>query len=53
MPVSSWNIGRICPNSPEFSVEVVEATVMNSCAAAGKAASMASADATPRRPERR
>ena len=35
IPVASRKIGRMCPNSPEFSVEVVEATVMNSWAATG------------------
>ena len=37
IPVFAWNSGRMCAKRPEFSVEVVEATVMNSCAAAGRA----------------
>jgi hypothetical protein len=38
MPVFVSNIGSMCLNSPECSVEVVEATVMNFCALALAAA---------------
>ena len=31
MPLAPVNAGKRCPKSPDSSVEVVEATVMNSC----------------------
>jgi hypothetical protein len=37
MPDSWVKIGRICPKRPEFSVDVVDATVIKSCARAGTA----------------